>query len=146
MDMGLLGDGCCNGKGQSRDASTVPFPVCTSNRDSDHLPYYDIRFHNQAAQVASLSMLLIAVAWIYVVLMIAVVEATSSGGTLLGAFFTLLLYAVLPLGILGYLALGPARRRARRAADLASTAGPGLDPDGGSHAAGDPIAPVREEP
>ena len=37
-------------------------------------------------------MLLIAIAWIYVVLMLAVVEATSSNGTLLGALFTLLLY------------------------------------------------------
>ena len=30
-------------------------------------------------------MLLVAIAWLYVVLMVAVVEATSSNGTLLGA-------------------------------------------------------------
>ncbi len=110
------------------------------------MPYYDIRFHNQAVAVVGNSMLLIAVAWVYVVLMVAVVEATSSDGTLLGAFFTLLLYAVLPLSILGYLMLAPARRRSRRAADRASAVESGLDPDGGRHATGDAVAPVREEP
>ena len=64
-------------------------------------------------------MLLIAIAWIYVVLMVAVVEATSAQGTLLGAAFTLLLYGVLPLSIVAYLFFSPARRRARRAADAA---------------------------
>ena len=58
-------------------------------------------------------MVLVAIAWIYVVLMVAVVEATSPQGTLLGAFFTLLLYGMLPLGIVGYLLLSPARRRGR---------------------------------
>ncbi|MBC8054967.1 MAG: hypothetical protein H7Y61_00130, partial [Rhizobiales bacterium] len=57
-------------------------------------------------------MLLVAIAWIYVVLMVAVVEATSPRGTLLGAFFTLLLYGVMPLAIVGYLFMSPARKRA----------------------------------
>ena len=91
-------------------------------------------------------MLLIAVAWIYVVLMVAIVEATSPQGTLLGAFFTLLLYGVLPLGIVGYLFFSPARRRARRAAEARSAAASGLDPDRGRHPAGDAVAPEREEP
>jgi len=86
-------------------------------------------------------MLLIAIAWLYVVGMVAVVEATSSTGTLLGALITLLLYGVLPLGIVGYLFFSPARRRARRSAEMAA-----LDPDEGSHAAGDPVAPERKEP
>ena len=73
---------------------------------------------------------------------VAVVEATSSGGTLLGAAFTLLLYGVLPLAIVGYLFFSPARRRARRAAEASAR----LDPDEGGHAAGDAVAPERKEP
>lgn len=86
---------------------------------------------------------LVAIAWIYVVLMMAVVEATGSNGTLLGALFTLLLYGVLPLAIVLYLLRTPARRENRRRAE-ASTAG--LDPDHGGHPAGDPVAPEREKP
>ena len=88
-------------------------------------------------------MMLVAVAWIYVVLMVAVVEATGSRGTLLGAVVTFLLYGVLPLGIVMYLMLSPARRR-RRLAQASSTVG--VDPDQRGHAAGDAVAPEREEP
>jgi Na+/serine symporter len=62
-------------------------------------------------------MYLIAIAWIYVVLMMAVAEATSSQGTVLGAFFTVLLYGVLPLSILIYIMGTPARKRARLKAE-----------------------------
>lgn len=94
-------------------------------------------------------MLLMAVAWMYVVLMVAVVEATSSTGTLLGALFSVVLYGVLPLGIVAYLFLSPARRRRRRAADTADVAEPSVspvDPDEGSHATGDSVSTVRKEP
>lgn len=91
-------------------------------------------------------MVLVAIAWIYVVLMVAVVEATSSQGTLLGAFFTLLLYGVLPLGIVGYLLLSPARRRGRKAAEAASADAAAFDPDERGHASGDAVAPERKEP
>ena len=98
-------------------------------------------------------MILIAIAWIYVVLMVAVVEATGERGTVLGAVFTFLLYGVLPLGIVMYLMLGPARRRARKLAEAAEAAeaqvsagcAAGLDLDEGGHAAGDPIAAERKE-
>lgn len=105
-------------------------------------------------------MLLVAIAWVYVVLMVAVVEATSANGTVLGALVTVLLYGVLPLAIVGYLFFSPARRRTRRAADAAMPAddakalgvpstsdgnGPGLDPDRRDHAAGDAVTPKREE-
>ena len=86
-------------------------------------------------------MLLVAIAWLYVVLMVAVVEATSSHGTLLGALFTFVLYGLLPLGLVGYLFFSPARRRARRSAERAA-----LDPDESGHAAGDAVAPERKEP
>lgn len=89
-------------------------------------------------------MLLVTIAWVYVVLMAAVAEAGSPNGTLLGAFVTLLLYGVLPLGLGGYLFFSPARRRARRAAQARSASG--IDPDHGGHPPGDAFAPVREEP
>lgn len=91
-------------------------------------------------------MLLVAVAWVYVVLLVALVEATSAQGTVLGALVTVLLYGVLPLGIVAYLFLGPARRRARRAAEATASAPAGLDPDGSDHAPGDGLAAVRKEP
>ena len=95
-------------------------------------------------------MLLISVAWLYVVLMVAVVEATSSTGTLLGALFTFVLYGVLPLGIVGYLFLSPARRRARRVDEAAASgdaaARSAVDPDQGGHPPGDAVAPIRKEP
>lgn len=89
-------------------------------------------------------MYLVAIGWIYVVLMVALVEALSSNGTVIGAVFTFLLWGVLPLTIVMYLLRTPARRRERRArADAGSAA---LDPGGGGHPAGDAVAPEREEP
>ena len=61
-------------------------------------------------------MYLVAIAWMYVVLMMTVAEAMSSQGTLLGAFFTFLLYGCLPLVVVMYLLGTPARRRAQRQA------------------------------
>lgn len=91
-------------------------------------------------------MIIVAIAWIYVVLMMAVAEATSNQGSVLGAVFTLVLYGVLPLGIVLYVMNEPARRRRRRAEREAAVSGAGLPPDGGDHAAGDAIAPERKEP
>lgn len=82
-------------------------------------------------------MLLVALAWIYIVVLMSVVEAASPGGSVLGAFFTLLLYGALPLSILGYLS-GARTRRARRFSARA-------DPDRRGHAPGDTVAPEREE-
>lgn len=102
-------------------------------------------------------MYLVAIAWMYVVLMMAVAEALSSQGTVLGAVFTLLLYGLLPLGIVLYILGTPGRRRARRAAEAeelaqlraaaaaAAAAAPSAPPDGGGVAPGDAVAPVREE-
>jgi hypothetical protein len=91
-------------------------------------------------------MYLVAIGWMYVVLMAALVEATSSEGTVLGAVFTVLLWGVLPLAIAMYLLNTPARRRARRAlrSKEAAASAP-LDPDGGGHPPGHAIAPEREE-
>ena len=85
---------------------------------------------------------LIAIAWIYVALMMAVAEALSSQGTVLGAVITFVLYGVLPLAVVLYILGTPARRRARRAAEAAASGAP----DGGGAAPGDAVAPERKEP
>ncbi len=90
-------------------------------------------------------MYLVAIGWIYVVLMVALVEALSSNGTVIGAVFTFLLWGVLPLAIVLYLLRTPARRRERRAALAAGDSG-SLDPDGGAHPTRHAVAPEREEP
>ena len=113
-------------------------------------------------------MYLIVIAWMYVVLMMSVAEATSSNGTLLGAVLTFFLYGVGPAALVAYLMGAPARGRAikkRLAEDLARHAlhgqagGVSLDPpDAGRHAASgaeaitetvtgadSSIAPVRKE-
>ncbi|KQP03186.1 hypothetical protein [Pseudorhodoferax sp. Leaf265] len=99
-------------------------------------------------------MYLVVIAWMYVALMMAVAEATSTQGTLLGALVTFVLYGLLPVALVVYLMLAPARRkmlRAREAAEFAAqqealhqvSAG---QPDAGSHAPADAVAPVRKEP
>jgi hypothetical protein len=83
---------------------------------------------------------LVAMGWLYVVLMLAVAEAQSPQGTLLGAAFTVLGWGVLPLSIVLYILGTSARWLARGAARSVRS-----QPDGGGHAAGDAVAPVREE-
>ena len=48
-------------------------------------------------------MYLIAIAWAYVALMMAAAEALSPQGTVFGAIITLMLYGILPLGLLLYI-------------------------------------------
>ena len=93
-------------------------------------------------------MWIVAVGWAYVVLMMVLVEALGPGGSVLGAVVTLLLYGVLPMAIVLYVGGARARARARRAAEAAErqAASGDVDPGGGGQAAGDAVAPVREEP
>lgn len=84
---------------------------------------------------------LVALAWMYVVLMVAIAELMSPQGSWLGAVFTLLGWGVIPLAIVLYILGTPARRRARRTAETSSA----TDPDRRSHAASDAVAPEREE-
>ena len=106
-------------------------------------------------------MYLVVIAWIYVVLMMAVAEATNTTGTVLGAIVTFFLYGVGPAGLLVYLMGTPARNKAvkkrrdqERAEHVASLQAiadneplpPSGLPDAGSHAAGAAgVAPVRKE-
>ncbi len=87
-------------------------------------------------------MYLVLIAWLYVALMMAVAEAVSPIGTVLGAIFTFLLYGALPMGIIGYIKGTPARRKARKAQEDAAS----IPPNANSETPGDPIAPVREKP
>lgn len=83
---------------------------------------------------------IVALAWMYVVLMVALVEVFSPQGTVLGAVFTVVGWGVIPLSVVLYILATPARRAARKAAESRA------DEDGRGHAAGDPVAPEREEP
>jgi Kef-type K+ transport system membrane component KefB len=91
---------------------------------------------------------LVALAWIYVVLMMAVVEALAPGGSVLGAVITFLLYGVLPLSIVLYLMGTPMRRSVRRRAQAQQQPPSGAsaaDPDGRSEPSGDAIAAKGKE-
>ena len=92
---------------------------------------------------------IVAIAWVFVVVLMAVAEATSTQGTVLGAFFTLLLYGALPLSIVMYVLGTPGRKRARQlaeAAEQAAVSAAAADGDGSGHAAGAGLAPERKEP
>lgn len=109
-------------------------------------------------------MLIVAMAWLYVALMMAVAEATNTNGSLLGAMVTFVLYGLLPVLLVLYLMGTPARKKAIRlreaqeaaqAAEAATTqAGSMADstvkPDASSHAPAAAqtgvVAPVREKP
>lgn len=108
-------------------------------------------------------MYIVVIAWFYVVVLMAVVEAASSNGTLLGAFITLVLYGLLPLSIVLYIFGTPARKRQLHARQMQERAEweaqniqapqPSTEPDASGHtaSAGDAavenatITPVRKE-
>ena len=89
--------------------------------------------------------LIVALAWSYVVLLMAASEAASPSGTLLGAFVTLLLYGALPLPIVLYVLGAPRRRERRRRNAEDSTLAARANPDRRGHPAGDAVAAKREE-
>ena len=113
-------------------------------------------------------MYLVVIAWFYVVLMAALVEATSPTGTVLGAAITFVLYGLLPLSIVVYILGTPGRKRAIHARAMAeraeaaaaatalsqpetamtSAASPAPDADGEAPAAAQSsaVAAVRKEP
>lgn len=99
-------------------------------------------------------MYLIVIAWLYVTLLMALAEAFSTQGSVLGAIITFLLYGVLPMSLVVYLWGTPLRRkeirRQEHAANLSGTAASPLQPDAGGHAAGLPeeaaVTAMRKEP
>jgi hypothetical protein len=82
-------------------------------------------------------MLIIAIGWMFVVVVFALAQASAPGGTLLGALLTLEL-GLAPLAVVIYIALAASRRRRARQASAS-------DPDRSGHATGDPVAAKREE-
>lgn len=105
-------------------------------------------------------MWIVAIAWIYVALMMALSEATSPIGTVLGAIVTFVFYGVLPTALVMYLLGTPGRRRARRAKEAAEQAAhdaqkaaaaakppnsTGQDGDAGRLPAGDAVASEGKE-
>jgi membrane protein implicated in regulation of membrane protease activity len=69
-------------------------------------------------------MYLVGIGWLYVAFMMALVEATSPQGSVLGAAFTFLMYGVVPVSLLLYILGTPARKRRLREAQRASEADP----------------------
>lgn len=97
-------------------------------------------------------MYLVLIAWLYVALMMAVAEATSNVGSLLGAVVTFVLYGALPMSVVAYIMGTPARKR-RRKAELAHAAAlrheeelaSATQPDASRESPRDAIAPIREK-
>lgn len=100
-------------------------------------------------------MWIVAIAWMYVAIMMTLAEATHPQGTILGAIITFLFYGVAPVAIVMYILGTPGRRRARRAAEaqaeaarqasLASAAEGAAQGDASSHAASDPVTAEGKE-
>jgi mannose/fructose/N-acetylgalactosamine-specific phosphotransferase system component IID len=97
-------------------------------------------------------MYIVAIAWMYVALMMAVAEATNTNGTVLGAIVTFILYGLLPVALVVYLMRSPGRKRAikeKESLEAQAQQQNSLDPDTASHAPTaaelDSVAPVREK-
>ena len=96
-------------------------------------------------------MYIVPLVWFYVAFMMAVAEATSPIGTLLGAIITFVLYGLLPVGLIVYFMGSPSRKRANRQAEEAQNGANGVPMDssqsnGSNHAPADAVTPEREKP
>lgn len=98
-------------------------------------------------------MYLIVIAWLYVTLMMALAEAFSTQGSVLGAIITFVMYGALPMSLLVYIMGTPLRRKAKRREEQVnptSITGSMAQPDASGHAPALPedpaVAPVRKEP
>lgn len=98
-------------------------------------------------------MYLIVIAWLYVTLMMALAEAFSTQGSVLGAIITFVMYGALPMSLLVYIMGTPLRRKAKRREEQLNPTvitGSTAQPDASGHAPALPedpaVAPVRKEP
>ena len=87
-------------------------------------------------------MYLIVIAWLYVTLLMALAEAFSTQGSVLGAIITFVFYGLLPMALVVYLMGTPLRRKAIRQREdqarqeaVSSQSDSTLQPDAGGHAA-----------
>ena len=85
-------------------------------------------------------MYIVPIAWLYVVVMMSVAEATNANGTVLGAIITFVLYGALPIGLILYFMGAPGRKRAIRAREAAELKA-SLQPDAGRLATADSVTP-----
>ena len=104
-------------------------------------------------------MYLVAIAWIYITLMMAVAEAFHPQGSLLGAFITFVFYGLAPLALVLYLLNTPGRRRRlNKEMDTAASPphtdepqpeglqlGSGIPPNTGGESTADAISPVGKK-
>lgn len=93
-------------------------------------------------------MYLVLIAWLYVALMMAIAEAVSPVGTVLGAIITFVLYGVLPMSVVGYILNSPARRRARLAAQAQDPEQPPVsvvEPNASRESSAAPVSAVGKE-
>lgn len=95
-------------------------------------------------------MYVVAIGWMYVVVMMTVAEAISPQGTILGAIITFVFYGLLPVSIMVYIMGTGARKRKRlaaeyAAAELAEAAESAAQPDGSGQPTGDAVTPERKE-
>lgn len=88
-------------------------------------------------------MYLVVIGWLYVTLLMALAEAFSTQGTVLGAIITFVFYGLLPMGLVVYLMGTPLRRKAIRKTEQqarvealakAAQAPSALEPDASGHA------------
>ena len=73
-------------------------------------------------------MYLVAIAWIYVALMMSVAEATNTNGTVLGGIVTFILYGIRPTSIIIYIMDAPRRKRVRLAREHEASEMAAADP------------------
>lgn len=85
-------------------------------------------------------MYLVAIAWLYVAVMMSVAEAMHSQGTVLGAIVTFVFYGLLPVSLVMYILGTPSRKKARKAREAAEAAAAERaasgEPDAGGQAPG----------
>ena len=98
-------------------------------------------------------MYLVVIAWLYVTLLMALTEAFSTQGSLLGAIITFVLYGLLPMSLVVYLMGTPLRHKSRQTSRQAAVSkqktASGIQPDASGHSPGLPetqaVPPVRKE-
>ena len=100
-------------------------------------------------------MWIIAIGWMFVVVIAALAEAVSPTGSVLGGIVTFVFYGVVPLTLLMYVMGTRLRRMARLASEhaeraqaraAAEPAGSGKQPDAGSLTTRDPVASIGKKP
>jgi hypothetical protein len=91
--------------------------------------------------------IIVAIAWTYIVVLMAVAEATGANGSILGAMITFVLYGVLPLAIVLYILGAKARRTSQLAQPARKTniEAQSVQPDAAGHAPSDTVTAVGKE-